>query len=50
VNVTLEQAYAEGCKALGEALIRERLLTAEVQRLTAENEALRTAEPSNDHG
>lgn len=34
MNVTLEDAYREACQALGEAIIRERLLTAEVQRLT----------------
>jgi hypothetical protein len=34
VNVTLEDAYAEACKAFGEAIVRERLLTAEVARLT----------------
>lgn len=50
MNVTLEDAYAEACRALGEATVRERLLTAEIQRLTAENEALRKAEPSDDHG
>lgn len=34
MNVTLEDAYAEACRALGEAIVRERLLTAELVRLT----------------
>ena len=33
MNVTLEEAYREACQALGEATVRERLLTAEVARL-----------------
>ena len=45
IQVSIEDAYAEACKALGDATVRERLLTAEIQRLTAENEALRQAEP-----
>lgn len=32
MDVTLEQAYTEACKALGEALVRERLLTQELAR------------------
>lgn len=40
VNVTLEAAYREACQALGEATVRERLLTAEVERLTQQVEAL----------
>ena len=36
MNVTIEDAYREACTALGEAVVRERLLSAEVQRLTAE--------------
>lgn len=35
MNVTLEDAYSEACRALGEAVVRERLLTAEIHRLTA---------------
>jgi hypothetical protein len=27
VNVTLEEAYAEACRALGESIVREHLLT-----------------------
>lgn len=41
MNVTIEDAYAEACRALGDALVTQRLLGAEVQRLTAENEALK---------
>lgn len=26
IDVTIEQAYAEACRALGEAIVRERLL------------------------
>lgn len=36
LNVSLEEAYAEACKALGESIVRERLLTAEVDRLNDE--------------
>lgn len=28
IDVTLEDAYAEACRALGESIVRERLLTA----------------------
>lgn len=34
MNVTLEDAYREACLALGESIVRERLLTAEALRLT----------------
>lgn len=34
MNVTLEDAYAEACRALGESIVTQRLLAAEVQRLT----------------
>lgn len=27
MNVTIEQAYAEACQALGESIVRERLLS-----------------------
>jgi hypothetical protein len=27
IDVTIEQAYAEACRALGESIVRERLLT-----------------------
>lgn len=37
MDVTIEDAYAEACQALGEAIVRERLLAAEFQRLTAES-------------
>lgn len=36
MNVTLEDAYAEACRALGESIVTQRLLSAEVQRLTDE--------------
>lgn len=36
MNVTLEAAYAEACQALGEATVTQRLLSAEVQRLSDE--------------
>lgn len=34
MDVTLEDAYAEACRALGESIVRERLLAAEVKRIT----------------
>ena len=34
MNVTLPEAYAEACKALGESIVTQRLLSAEVARLT----------------
>lgn len=30
MRVSMEDAYAEACRALGEAIVRERLLTAEL--------------------
>lgn len=39
MNVTLEAAYAEACHALGESIVRERLLSAEVERLSSERVA-----------
>lgn len=38
MNVSIEDAYREACLALGEAVVRERLLSAEVQRLTPPQE------------
>lgn len=35
MNVSLEDAYNEACRQLGEALVKERLLLQEVARLTA---------------
>lgn len=35
MNVSLSDAYDEACKALGEAIVRERLLTREAERLSA---------------
>lgn len=34
MNVAIEDAYNESCRALGESLVTQRLLFAEVQRLT----------------
>jgi len=34
VNVSIEEAFAEACRALGESIVKERILTAEVARLT----------------
>lgn len=45
-TITLEDAYAEACRALGESIVRERLLTAEVQRLSVEDAAL-AAQPAD---
>ena len=38
MQVSLEEVYAEACRALGEAIVRERLLAVEVQRLTPQPE------------
>lgn len=32
MEVTMEDAYVEACKALGEAVVRERLLMAEIAK------------------
>jgi hypothetical protein len=34
VQISIDDAYAEACKALGEAIVAQRLLTAELARLT----------------
>ena len=39
--VTLEEAYREACTALGEAVVQQRLLAAEIDRLRSEVERLR---------
>lgn len=36
MQVTIEDAYAEACRALGESIVTQRLLSAEVQRLTTD--------------
>lgn len=36
IEIALEDAYAEACRALGESVVRERLLT----RLLAENPSM----------
>lgn len=46
MNVTLEDAYAEACRALGESIVRERLLTAELQRLAAETQPEQAETPT----
>ena len=46
MDVTLEDAYAEACRALGEAIVTQRLLSAEVQRLTRVAQA--PSVPSSD--
>lgn len=33
-GLTLEQAYAEACRLLGEALVREAMMAQEIERLT----------------
>ncbi len=37
IDVTMDDLYREACQALGEAIVRERLLAREVARLTAES-------------
>ena len=32
IEVTTEDLYAEACRALGEAIVRERIITAELRR------------------
>lgn len=39
IEVTQEQMYAEACRALGESIVRERIMAAELQRLAAEKAA-----------
>lgn len=41
IEVSAEQMYAEACRQLGEALVRERILSETLDRLAAENAALR---------
>jgi len=48
MNVTLEQLYVEACKALGEVVVAQRLLSAEVIALTEENKVLREALAAKD--
>lgn len=36
MNATLEDAYREACLALGESIVRERLMAAELARRDAE--------------
>jgi hypothetical protein len=39
MQISVDDAYAEACKALGEAIVAQRLLTAEVARLTPQEPA-----------
>lgn len=41
IEITIEDMYAEATQALGESVVRERLLAKEVQRLNAETDELR---------
>lgn len=43
MQVNLEDAYNEACRALGAAAVREKFLLDEIDRLTAEN----VSEPSD---
>lgn len=38
MNIPIERAYQEACTALGEALVVQRLLSAEIARLQAEGD------------
>lgn len=42
MKITLEQAYAEACQALGEAVVRERLMA---QQLARDSEEPNIPEP-----
>lgn len=44
MNVTIEEAYREACTALGESVIRERLLTAELSRSARQAEGTEKTE------
>ncbi|WP_256475895.1 hypothetical protein [Pseudarthrobacter cellobiosi] len=39
MEISIQDAYAEACKALGEALVRERLLMQELARRDQESAA-----------
>jgi len=49
MNVTIEDAYAEACKALGEVTVQQRLMAkaanVQIEALTAQVEALTPPEP-----
>lgn len=47
LDVSLADAYAEACKALGEQTVTARLLSVEVQRLTARVAELEAAPPAD---
>jgi hypothetical protein len=46
MQVDITDAYREACTALGESIVRERLLQAEVQRL--DHQAQQPAQPAPD--
>lgn len=51
MNVTLEDAYREACLALGEAIVRERLLSANlVQNATSPNDSAPGGNVAGDSG
>ncbi len=45
MDVTLEDAYAEACKALGESVVTQRLMATELARLTQQLEPDPPVEP-----
>lgn len=48
-SVSLDEAYREACQALGETIVRERLLTAELSRRDAAAQAAEAnAEPPSE--
>lgn len=40
IEVTMDDLYEQACKALGDSTVKLALLTAELQRVTAERDAL----------
>jgi len=48
MDVTLDQAYAEACRALGEAIVTQRLLGAELGRVTAERDNLAAQDSASE--
>ncbi len=47
MQITQEEAYAQACRSLGEAVVTQTFLAQEIARLTAENEALRAQVPDS---
>lgn len=50
MEVTLEEAYAEACRALGESIVRERLLSRGIQNATATHNGGSSGNVPNDGG